>query len=100
VRNGRSCPPDPPVSDDGNGRVGADDPSFPQPKRPPLVLHIDAADADWLKPDVRIDADGVIYVRDLSVAGGTRRVGPGDEGYEELRARVEGERGEDVDCTR
>jgi len=67
------------------------DPSFPQPKRP-LVIHADAVDADWIKPDVRLADDGAIYVRDLSVPGGTRRVEPGTAEHEELRSRVEGER--------
>jgi hypothetical protein len=68
-------------------RSDPDDPSFPQPKRP-LVIHADAVDADWIKPDVRLADDGAIYVRDLSVPGGTRRVEPGTAEHGELRGRL------------
>ena len=70
---------------DDRRRRDADDPAFPQPKRPRLVLRPDAVDADWLKPDVRLGADGAIYVRDLSVPGGTRRVESGTTEHDALR---------------
>jgi hypothetical protein len=65
--------------DNPEGRqLDPDDPRFPQPKRPPLVIHADAADADWIKGDrIRVGDDGPLYIRDLSVPGGTRRVEPG-----------------------
>lgn len=62
-------------------------------EEPVPVFHADAADADWIKGDkVRLGDDGAIYVRDLSVPGGTRRVVPGEPDYDELRARAEEER--------
>jgi hypothetical protein len=48
----------------------------------PLVLSIDATDADWIKGDrVRIGQDGELYVRDLGEPGGTRRIEPSDPDY-------------------
>ncbi|MEP6978007.1 MAG: hypothetical protein ABI948_08130 [Thermoleophilia bacterium] len=54
-------------------------------------IHLDAYDADWIKGDrVRTGTDGAIYVRDLSVPGGTRRIMPGTAEHAALVEQVEG----------
>ncbi len=56
----------------------------------PREVHIDAADADWIKgARVRLSHDGRLLVRDPRAGGGTATVEPGTERWYSLLDRLD-----------